>query len=110
MSQREKHREAEPERQEWTPSDEREIAPEDEAEEAAAAGPAPGEGHTLADGRVGSHRPLSEAHPGEAQPGSVRAKAPHADTKLSSSRGLTQEREGRTLAAARPENLVPDDD
>ncbi len=32
----------------------------------------------------------------------ARSDDPHADTKLSSSRGLTQEREGRTLASAPP--------
>ena len=32
----------------------------------------------------------------------ARSDDPHADTKLSSSRGLTQEREGRSLSAAHP--------
>jgi uncharacterized protein (DUF2267 family) len=46
--------------------------------------PPPGEGHTLATGRPGSRHPLSEAK------------------KLSSSPGLTQEREHETLAEGRP--------
>jgi uncharacterized protein (DUF2267 family) len=68
--------------------------------------------HTLAGGRGGSSRPLSEAGPSDrdlaggrpedrAQSQSVaRARNPHAETKLSSTHGLTQEREERTLARA----------
>lgn len=56
-------------------------------------------GRTLADGRPGSRHPLSEAAPRAAQSDSVaRAANPHADTKLSSARGLTQEREDESLA------------
>ena len=59
--------------------------------------------HTLAEGRPGSRRPLSEARPRSAQAHSVAATDnPHADTKLSSSRGLTQEREAESLATGRP--------
>jgi uncharacterized protein (DUF2267 family) len=69
--------------------------------------------HTLAGGRPGSSRPLSEAgapsnraisgaKPELAQAHSiVRAYEPHGDTKLASTRGLAQEREGRSLATAR---------
>jgi len=58
---------------------------------------------TLSGGRVGSQHPLSEARPDRAHSQSVaRAENPHADTKLSSSRGLTQERVERTLAEGHP--------
>ncbi|HEY3448890.1 MAG TPA: DUF2267 domain-containing protein [Myxococcales bacterium] len=54
---------------------------------------------TLSGGRAGSQHPLSEARPERAHSQSVvRSDDPHADTKLSSARGLTQERVGRTLA------------
>lgn len=61
-------------------------------------------GHrTLAEGRPGSQHPLSEARPERAHSHSVvRADNPHGDTKLSSARGLTQEREQETLAAGHP--------
>ncbi|MFE8596419.1 DUF2267 domain-containing protein [Archangium violaceum] len=63
---------------------------------------APGRG-TLAEGRPGSHHPLSEARPERAHSQSVaRADNPHGDTKLSSAMGLTQEREQETLAAGHP--------
>ncbi|WNG59889.1 DUF2267 domain-containing protein [Archangium gephyra] len=63
---------------------------------------APGRG-TLAEGRPGSHHPLSEARPERAHSQSVaRADNPHGDTKLSSAMGLTQEREEETLAAGHP--------
>lgn len=69
--------------------------------------------NTLAEGRPGATHPLSESAPGSthplstsqrraAQQGSVAANNPHADTKLSSARGFTQEREGETLAEGRP--------
>lgn len=66
--------------------------------------------HTLAAGRPGSSRPLSEARPnpdetlsgGRAEKAHAHSVArsddPHGDTKLSSARGLTQEREGESLA------------
>lgn len=57
---------------------------------------------TLAGGRPGSRHPLSEARPDGAHAESVaRARDPHGATKLSSATGLTQEREGETLATAR---------
>lgn len=58
---------------------------------------------TLAEGRPGSRHPLSEARPERAHTHSVaRADNPHGDTKLSSSTGLTQEREQGTLATGHP--------
>jgi uncharacterized protein (DUF2267 family) len=63
----------------------------------------PGQGSTLASGRPGSRHPLSEGHADRAQAGSVaRSADPHGDTKLSSSRGLTQERLDESLAMGRP--------
>jgi len=57
---------------------------------------------TLASGRPGSRHPLSEARPDRAHRESVaRADNPHDDTKLSSSHGLTQEREDDSLARGR---------
>jgi uncharacterized protein (DUF2267 family) len=54
---------------------------------------------TLATGRPGSHHPVSESAPSPGQTHSVaRSDDPHADTKLSSARGVTQERLGDTLA------------
>ena len=56
---------------------------------------------TLAEGRPGSHRPLSaEAHP-SIQQDSVVADNPHGDVKLSSAVGSTQQREHETLAEGR---------
>jgi len=58
---------------------------------------------TLAEGRPGSEHPLSEARPEKAQRHSIaREDNPHGDTKLSSSRGTTQERESESLAEGRP--------
>jgi uncharacterized protein (DUF2267 family) len=68
-------------------------------------------GHTLADGRPGSRHPLSEAARERAHSQSVaRADNPHADTKLSTSRGLTQERERESLATGRPGSTDPLDE
>lgn len=54
---------------------------------------------SLASGRSGSRRPLSEAAPPAGQTHSVAREAnPHGDVKLSSARGMTQERLGRALA------------
>jgi uncharacterized protein (DUF2267 family) len=67
-----------------------------------------GVGHTLAGGRPGSQHPLSQAEPHSAQADSVaRAQNPHADTKLSSSRGTTQEREHEDLAEGGPGSSRP---
>lgn len=58
---------------------------------------------TLASGKPGSHHPLSESAPGRAQSHSVVSEEnPHGDTKLSSARGLTQERLADTIATGRP--------
>ena len=68
---------------------------------------ASGHGRQLADGRPGSRRPMSETAPGSSRPvsqaapgprhqNSVAERNPHADTKLSSAKGLTQEREGES--------------
>jgi uncharacterized protein (DUF2267 family) len=63
---------------------------------------------TLAEGRPSSRRPVSEAQPPGAHAESVaRAENPHGDTKLSSARGLTQEREAETIAAGRPGSTRP---
>ncbi|MDI3290009.1 DUF2267 domain-containing protein [Polyangium sp. 15x6] len=62
-----------------------------------------GKGNTLATGRPGSQKPLSEARPERAHAESVvRTENPHGETKLSSSRGLTQVREHETLAEGEP--------
>lgn len=67
-----------------------------------------GDGSTLADGRLGSHRPLSEARPDSAHQQSVaRSDDPHGDTRMSSSHGLTQERTGDTLASGKPGSSRP---
>jgi uncharacterized protein (DUF2267 family) len=69
--------------------------------------------HTLAAGRPGGSRPVSTARPGSEHPLSAarpdrahghsvaRSDDPHADSKLSSARGLTQEREHESLATSR---------
>jgi uncharacterized protein (DUF2267 family) len=63
-----------------------------------------GGGHTLASGRPGSTHPISEARPESAHAHSVARNAnPHEETKLSSSRGLTQERVDESLATAHPD-------
>jgi hypothetical protein len=55
--------------------------------------------HTLASGRPGSRHPLSEGAPSRGHEHSVaRNSDPHAETKLSSAHGLTQERFGESLA------------
>ncbi|WP_164018160.1 DUF2267 domain-containing protein [Pyxidicoccus trucidator] len=63
----------------------------------------PARRHTLSGGRPGSQHPLSEARPERAHTHSVaRSDNPHEDTKLSSTSGLTQEREHETLATGHP--------
>lgn len=59
---------------------------------------------TLSEGRPGPEHPFASAAPEElAHRHSVpRSEDPHADTKLSSASGLTQEREGRTLSRGKP--------
>ena len=59
--------------------------------------------HDLAEGRPGAANCLSSGRPSGAQGESIaRAGNPHRETKLSSATGLTQEREGRSLASHRP--------
>ncbi|MCP3142293.1 DUF2267 domain-containing protein [Pyxidicoccus xibeiensis] len=59
--------------------------------------------HTLAEGQPGSQHPVSRARAERAHTHSVaRSDEPHADTRLSSASGLTQERERETLATAHP--------
>lgn len=56
-------------------------------------------GHTLASGRPGSRHPVSESRLDRTQSHSVaRESNPHADSKLSSAEGLTQEQLHETLA------------
>lgn len=59
---------------------------------------------TLAAGRPGSRRPISETAPPAAQTGSVAEPNPHGGAKLSSSPGTMQERRRTTLADARPDD------
>ncbi|HVW24081.1 MAG TPA: DUF2267 domain-containing protein [Polyangiaceae bacterium] len=64
--------------------------------------------NTLAVGKPGSQTPLSAGVPDRAQSGSIAASNdPHGDTKLSSSRGTTQERENETLATGHPGSKRP---
>jgi hypothetical protein len=64
--------------------------------------------HDLAAGRPGSRQPLADAAPHSAHTHSLaRSDAPHADTKLSSSSGTTQEREAETLAQGHPGSERP---
>jgi uncharacterized protein (DUF2267 family) len=59
-------------------------------------------GSTVASSRPGSTHPLSEAAPRSGQTHSVaRNPAPHEETKLSASKGLTQERLDETLGTGR---------
>lgn len=68
----------------------------------------PGSHRSLSGGRPGSDRPLSEAAPHAAQQHSVAADDnPHADTKLSSAGGLTQEREKESLAQGKSKVPTP---
>jgi len=68
----------------------------------------PGQGTSLSDGRLGSRYPLSEAAPVEGHEHSVaRSAEPHADTKMSSSHGLSQERSGDTLSTGKPGSSRP---
>jgi uncharacterized protein (DUF2267 family) len=71
--------------------------------------PAPDALNDLAEGRSGGSHPLASADPLTlAHRHSVaRSDDPHAETKLSSTCGLTQEREARTLATGRPGSSRP---
>ena len=63
--------------------------------------PLPGRMSTLAEGRPGGGRPIAEAGASRVQTGSIAADNPHAETKLSSGVGTTQERLHETLAEGR---------
>ena len=78
----------------------------------AAPAPGSGHGHHLSDGKPGATHPMSEGTPGSARPlgtaqpenrqsHSVATENPHGDSKVSSARGLTQEREHESLAEGR---------
>jgi len=62
----------------------------------------PGEGRTLASGRPGSTNPVSEAASAAHRDSIARSDDPHADTKVSSARGLSAEQHHETLAGGRP--------
>jgi hypothetical protein len=65
--------------------------------------------HDLAEGRPGGTHPLADANPLErAHRHSIaRSDDPHGDTKLSSARGLAQERAGQTLSTGEPGSSRP---
>lgn len=65
------------------------------------------ERRTLAEGVPGARTSLEDVGWDSAQDHSVREENPHGETKLSSARGITQEREGRTLAEGRPRSEQP---
>lgn len=60
--------------------------------------------HDLAGGHPGAHHPIATSNPESlAHRHSIASSDdPHADTRLSSTHGTAQEREGRTLASGRP--------
>lgn len=66
------------------------------------AGGRPGGSHPLSEAAPGSTKPLSSARADRVQSGSVADPNPHGETKLSSSKGTTQEREAETLAEGQP--------
>jgi uncharacterized protein (DUF2267 family) len=68
---------------------------------------APARHDTLAAGRPGSHKPLSEAGPVRTHADSVAAANPHGDSKLSSAPGTTQVREHDTFAEGRESSSHP---
>jgi uncharacterized protein (DUF2267 family) len=57
---------------------------------------------TLAEGRPGSHAPVSEGRADRTQQDSIATDNPKSDAKLSSATGTTQEREHETLAEGHP--------
>jgi uncharacterized protein (DUF2267 family) len=58
--------------------------------------------HPISEAQTGSAHALSSSRPRPAQQGSLDEANPHGDSKLSSARGTTQEREHETLAEGRP--------
>jgi hypothetical protein len=84
------------------------VLPDDQTARAASQPSESGKGDTLATGQPGSRHPLSTARPETAHTHSVvRSDNPHADTKLSSTSGMTQERAHETLAEGRPGSKRP---
>jgi uncharacterized protein (DUF2267 family) len=64
--------------------------------------------NTLSTGRVGSRRPIAEASPSRAHSQSVAATDhPHAETKLSTAKGVSAERKGETLASGKAKRHHP---
>lgn len=65
--------------------------------------PPEGDGHHISEAKPGSRHPISDVAPRGAHEHSIAATdAPHADTKMSSAHGLTQEREHEDLAEGHP--------
>lgn len=70
--------------------------------------PPAGRTQTLADGRPGSATPLSEAGPDRGHHDSpARTTDPHADTRLSSTHGVSTERDHTSIAEGRPGSQHP---
>lgn len=63
---------------------------------------APGTGRTLADGRPGPSNPISSADARGQRHSIACTDEPHADTRLSTAQGITQERNQETIASGRP--------
>jgi hypothetical protein len=61
----------------------------------------PGSAHAMSDSAPGSSHPLDTAQPETGHSNSVAADNPHGDSKVSSARGMTQERERESLAEGR---------
>jgi uncharacterized protein (DUF2267 family) len=84
------------------PPDQAYVLKRAEPDDRTLAGGRPGGSRPISESRPGSRRPLSEARPDRAHTHSVaRSSEPHAETKLSSTRGLTQEREHESLATGK---------
>ncbi len=68
----------------------------------------PVDDRSLAGGRPGSRNPVSESAPDPGQHGSpAMTTDPHADTRLSSTTGISTEREASTIAEGRPGSSHP---
>jgi uncharacterized protein (DUF2267 family) len=84
------------------PPDQATVSRKSESRDNTLAGGRPGGSRPISSSRPGSRRPLSEAHPDRAHTHSVaRSSDPHVETKISSARGLTQEREHESLATGK---------
>ncbi len=85
------------------------FAPADVAERVDGSAAPPATHHDLAEGHEGGRHPLADANPAIlAHRHSVARNAdPHADSRLSTARGLTQEREEDTLAEGEPGSHRP---